>query len=151
MNSRVKGLLIVVFAVLALVLFGRYFANQLSSVSTLERPPGVMLAPPPEVPVEDLGAATRSEAADHLVSLLSGTGPSTVAVHFFPSGGQELYWIIDRDAGSESLVERRSGPGNTRVETRWQGSLTERLAWIQVHGTPDAPHLASGESTNLYH
>jgi hypothetical protein len=151
MNSRIKGLLTVVLAIVAIALFARFFASQLSSSNTVEGPPGVILAPPPEVAIEELGDATRSEAADRLVSLLSRSVRSRFAVHFFPSGGQELYWIVDGRQDAELLIERRSGPGNTRIETRWRGSLEERLAWIQQHDTPDAPHLEAGESTNLYH
>ncbi len=151
--TPLKRVLVLVAAVVALVVVARLFVSELGSERGDDGPPGVVLAPPPTVPVTRLGEVGRAEAARRLLEFLGPGGAGGPAgVHFFPGDGRELYWFVEGgSAGDPVLVERRSGPGATRVETRWPGPVEERLVWAREHDSLEAPQLPAGESHNLYH
>lgn len=149
----IKTLTLVGIVLVALLVIGRLFLSQLSTERTVEGPPGVILAAPPDVEIEELGDVSRTEAARLLSDRLDEPGGGAeVGVHFFPGEGREVFWYLERnDRGEDVLVERRSGPGSTRLETRWTGHATRRLEWAATHGSFDAPQLPVGEERNLYH
>lgn len=132
--------------------FGLFFLSQLTTGAVSSGPAGVILAPPPDVVIEERGELDRAQAAGELAGVLARhSGEVRVGIHF-RSAGQELYWIADRsEPGAAVLLERSGGAAGTRLETRWQGALGERLAWAEEHGTFDAPGLPPGERQNLYH
>lgn len=132
--------------------FVRFFVSELTSGEVRSDPPGVILAPPPDVAIEELGAVDRMQAAHHLATLMDQhRGEDRFGVHF-RTAEHELYWIVDRsDPTLPVLIERAAGAGGTRVEMRWQGELDQRVAWAQQHGTFEAPGLTPGEPRNLYH
>jgi hypothetical protein len=148
-----KGLAFMGIVLLALLAIGRLFVSQLSSGHSPAGPPGVILAAPSGTHLEELGQVSRVAATTRLAELL---GPAADAmnqgVHFFAADGQEVYWYTEKDdSGTPFLVERRSGPGSTRLETRWTGSIKTRVDWALRHDTFDAPQLPAGEERNLYH
>lgn len=111
----------------------------------------MILAAPPEVKIQELGDVSHTDAAVMLSERLSESERG-VGVHFFPGEGREVFWYLERnERGEDVLVERRSGPGSTRLETRWTGEADRRLEWAATHGSFDAPQLPTGEERNLYH
>lgn len=148
-----KTLALVGIVLVALFVIGRFFLSSLSTERTVEGPPGVILAAPPGVVIQNLGEVSRTEAARVLSERLAEHGSGAeVGVHFFPGEGREVFWYLERnDRGEDVLVERRSGPGSTRLETRWTGDAARRLEWAQAHGSFDAPQLPEGVERNLYH
>lgn len=146
-----KALAYLFLAGLVLVGFGTFFVSQLGSAKP-DDVPGAILAPLPDVIVEEGGELSAFEAAAALTSALQRQGSEPrVGVHFW-SQGRELYWIADRsDPGAPVLVERAASPSGTRLETRWTGKIEMRLAWARQHGTFEVPTLPPGESRNLYH
>lgn len=151
--KTLKTLAFVGIVLVTLVVVGRLFLSHLSTERTVEGPPGVILAAPPGVDVAELGDVTRTDAARLLSERFQASGETLeVGVHFFPGEGPEVFWYLERgEQGEEILVERRSGPGSTRLETRWTGDAARRLEWAATHGSFDAPQLPAGEERNLYH
>lgn len=148
-----KILALVGIVLVALLVIGRFFLASLSTERTVEGPPGVILAAPPEVEIEELGNVSAADAARVLADRLGERGSAAdLGVHFFPGEGREVFWYLERDdRGEDVLVERRSGPGSTRLETRWTGDAARRLEWAATHGSFEAPQLPAGEERNLYH
>ena len=151
--KALKKLVLVAIVLAALFVIGRLFLSQLSTEYTVDGPPGVILAAPPDVEIKELGDASRTDAARVLSDRLGERGShSGVGVHFSPGEGREVFWYLEHnDHGEIVLVERRSGPGSTRLETRWTGDAARRLEWAATHGSFDAPQLPAGEERNLYH
>ena len=152
-----KALALGAIVILALLVIGRFFLSSLSTERTVDGPPGVILSAPPEVAIQELGEVSRTDAARVLAERLGDTGGGAdigvdVGVHFFPGEGREVFLYLERnERGEDVLVERRSGPGSTRLETRWTGDVERRLEWAVTHGSFDAPQLSVGEERNLYH
>ena len=115
-----KGLVFTSIVLVALFAIGRLFLAQLGTEYTAAGPPGVILAAPPGMQIEDLGEVTRTEAVLRLSDLLGPSGNETDAgVHFSSADGREIYWYAERDdTGEPILVERRSGPGKAGFTTR---------------------------------
>lgn len=153
LRQCLKGLVLTSIVLLAALAFGRFFLSQITTENSVSGPPGVILAAPPEVRIEDLGEVTRAEGALRLSQLLGPSGEKAdVGVHFSTVDGREFFWYAEKESGGLLvLVERVSGPGSTRLETRWREFLGTRLEWAQTHGTFDAPDLPTGEQKNLYH
>ncbi|MCH9652021.1 MAG: hypothetical protein K0U98_27575 [Deltaproteobacteria bacterium] len=146
-----KALAFLLLASLVLFGFGKFFVSQLGNAQP-DEVAGAILAPLPDVIVEEAGKVSTFEAAAALTSALQRQGSQPrVGIHFW-SEGRELYWVADRsDPAAPVLVERAASPRGTRLETRWIGKLEMRLAWARQHGSFDVPTLPPGESRNLYH
>lgn len=140
-----RGLLYTVLVLAALAAFGWYFVSQLGSRPAGELA-GVMLAPPPGYAVVERGELTPAAAAAELEAQVRRGGK--VALHF-QRRGSEVYWLAD--VPGDFLEERSAGPGGTRLQTVWKGSLRERLAWARTHGDFTVPGLPEPERRNLYH
>jgi len=149
-----KAVLTTAILVGALVAFGWFFVSQLGSGGGSARddePAAVLFSPPPGYAVVELGgrgelAAAAAAAELEASALRPGAGP--VALHF-KRPGAEVYWLAD--PAGDVLEERAAGTSGTRLQTVWRGGLRQRLRWAREHGDFDAPGLAPGERTNLYH
>lgn len=140
-----KGLLYAILFVGALAAFGWYFVSQLGSGPT-DNLAGVMLAPPPGYSIVERGELAPTAAAADLESQVQRGGKVGLR---FQRGGSEVYWLAD--VPGDLLEERSAGPGGTRLQTIWTGSLRERLLWARTHGDFNVPGLPPPERKNLYH
>lgn len=145
-----KGSIYAVLGIGALLLLGRLFISQMEGGSSgrSEEPAGVLFSPPPGYSIFELSEAAPAVAASELEEHALAPGAGKVGVHF-RHAGNEVYWLADPAAGL--LEERSAGPGGTRLQAIWRGSLRERFAWAKTNGTFETPGLTPGERANLYH
>jgi len=149
---RAVRTLLWLFGLLAILyLFTSFFVSQLGSSGRGAEPSGVRFAAPAGYRVIEGGETSRRDAANRLAAELERSpNEPRVALHF-TSGGFELFWLVDRAASVEQLVELAAGPTGTRLETTYRGEVAARLAWAGVHGDLDTPGTTPGESRNLFH
>ena len=140
-----KYLLYAVLLLGALAAFGWYFVSQLGSGPTDDLA-GVMLAPPPGYSIVERGELAPATAAAELEAQARYGGKVGLR---YKRGGSEVYWLADVEG--DLLEERSAGPGGTRLQTIWTGSLRERLRWARTHGDFNVPGLPPPERKNLYH
>jgi hypothetical protein len=140
---KVLGLLLA--GLVAVVLFGRFFLSQLGTQRAPELA-GVVATAPPGFAVTDAGKVAPERAAALLAAQAAAGGKEGVR---FEDNGASVLWLADPAA--DEIEERRSGASGTRLQTVWRGGALARLRWAETHGTLDAPGLAPGERTNLYH
>jgi hypothetical protein len=143
--AGIAGALVLVYV------FASFFDQELGR-SRPVLPAGVQFAAPPGYLVEQAGALERAAAARRLGEALTRRPEAGRLALHFTVGGDELYWLVDRSAGSAPrLTELLAGASGTRVETVYTGELGPRLAWAAAHGSFDAPGTAAGVQRNLYH
>lgn len=127
---------------------GRFFVKSVGGVAT-EEAAGVVLVPPPDALVEDVGTLGAAEAATRLAALASRNPNRPRVALTLERGGLRVVLVLDREAGT--IEERRGGPSGTRVASVWKGGVPARLAAARERGTFDVPGLAPPEEKNLYH
>ena len=98
LRQCLKGLVLTSIFLLAALAFGRFFISQITTENSVSGPPGVILAAPPEVRIEDLGEVTRAEGALRLSQLFGPSGEKAdVRVHFSTVDGREFFWYAEKE------------------------------------------------------
>jgi hypothetical protein len=146
--NLVKTTLYALVVLAALAAFGWFFVSQLGTGQKREEPAAVLLAPPPEYSVVNLGTTSSEAAAAQLEAKTQRPGADKVGVQF-ERNGAVVYWLAD--LRGDVLEEREAGASGTRVQTVWRGGVQQRLRWAREHGDFETPGLPASEKKNLYH